>query len=252
MIKINLLPKTINEKAIIRNTAIIFGVLLVVIIATGVTFKSELVARTQKLQAQADQARAIETEVKNLQSQAQTTLSAIKPIEQKLDFIKAVMKYNQEYPKLYAQVAKWTYDKVNYLSMSCDGSTVTMNASVKSLDDLGRFLLNMYRATDLFTEVTISAVPGYGSGVGGAPAGSPTTPAYMPGMQVPGSQAPLAGLSAISDSMTNKLTSNDIAFTVTCKLKTPIVAPAFAGAGGTAAPGAPGAAAAPPPPAPSP
>ena len=30
-----------------------------------------------------------------------------------------------------------------------------MNATVKNLDDLGRYMMNMYRATDLFTQVTI-------------------------------------------------------------------------------------------------
>lgn len=242
MIKINLLPKTINEKAAIRNTAILFGVLLVIIIAGGVAFKAKLSNDTQALQAQADAARIIETEVKGLQAQAQTTLTAIQPIKQKLDFINAVLDYNQQYPKLYAQIAKWTYDKVSYSSMQCDGAVVTMAASVKSLDDLGRFLLNMYRATDLFTEVTISGVPGYGAAGSGTTAGG--APPFMPGMQLPGSQAPLAGLGAISSSMVNAPPQSGIAFTVTCKLKTPIAAPAFGAAAG-ATPGAPGAAPAP-------
>lgn len=233
MIKINLLPKTINEKAAIRNTAIIFGVIFIAIIVAGFVVKSKLAATTQEVQAQTDAAKIIEARVKDLQAKASDEKNSIQPIDQKLKFITDVLKYNQEYPKLYAEVAKWTYDKVSYSSLSCDGTQVIMNARVKSLDDLGRFLLNMYRATDLFTSVTISAIPGYGaSNSNGSPAaGGASAPSFEPAGQMPGSMAPLAGLNAISSSMEKSEKKSGIAFTVTCKLKTPIVAPALGGGG---------------------
>ena len=237
MIKINLLPKTINEKAIIRNTAILFAVLLVAIMAAGFTVKSKLAASTLELQAQTDAAKQIETRVKDLQSKAQSQLDSIKPIETKLKFIDDVVKYNQVYPDLYAKVARWTYDKVSLSSMSCDGTQVTITASVKSLDDLGRFLLNMYRATDLFTSVSISGVPGYGAANGASQdgTGGNAGPSYMQPSMGMASMAPLAGMGAIASGVDKKPAPGYIMFTAVCKLKTPITAPAFAGTGGSTA-----------------
>lgn len=243
MIKINLLPKTINQKRVIRNTAIMFACLLILVIAAGIAYGVKLkgdVADMEQLAAAAEQAK---TEVEGIKKRADEITASIAPIKQKVDFINAVLEYNKAYPKLYEEVAKWTYDKVALDSLQCDGTQIQMAARVKTLDDLGRYLLNMYRATDLFTEVTISGIPGYGSGPGAGGQG----PSYGPmGGQIGGSMASLAGLQAIESGVDRAGSGvygggKWINFTVTCKLKTPIVAPQFAGAGATAAGQQPGA-----------
>jgi len=234
MIKINLLPKSITEKRVMRNLMVLFGVVLVMIIVGGTAFSMSTRSAAADMEQQAATAEANKARVEGIEQQAQKMLESVKPMQQKLDFINAVLSYNGEYPKLYEEVAKWTYEKVSYLLMSCDGSTLTIAAKAKSLDDVGRYLLNMYRATDLFSEVVISGVPGYGAqqtmgGMGGF------------GGEIGGSQASLAGIGAISSSIGNAPLDNSITFGVSCKLKTPITAPAF-GAAAAAAPGAPGAA----------
>lgn len=263
MIKINLLPRTINEKAVIRNTAIAFAVVLIAIVVGGLTYASKLGKDVSDREAAAVTAEQWQKKVEDIQKQASDQKSSVKPIQDKLDFINAVLKFNGVYPKLYSDVAKWTYEKVMYTGMACDGTQLIISARTKNLDYLGRYLLNMYRATDLFTEVTISGVPGYGkdsqsltnAGFGGSAAGAalPATP--MPSMPsatagpsftpsgVGGDQSSLAGIGAISDSMQKVPAQKGwIDFTVICKLKTPIVAPSFAAAGaaagGAAAPGA--------------
>ncbi len=242
MIKINLLPKTINQKLVIRNTAILFACLLLLVIAAGIVYGIVLkgkVAEMEQMAAAAEQAKA---EVEGIQKRADEITASIAPIKQKVDFINAVLEYNKAYPKLYEEVAKWTYDKVALDALQCDGTQIQMVARVKTLDDLGRYLLNMYRATDLFTEVTISGIPGYGSGPGATGQDGSFGPG---GGQIGGSMASLAGLQAIESGVERAQSGvyaggKWINFTVTCKLKTPIVAPQFAGSGSTAAGQQPG------------
>jgi Tfp pilus assembly protein PilN len=243
MIKINLLPRTINEKKVVKNTAIMFGALVVVVALIGVLYAQLfLVPQVQAEEQLATQTETLEAEVNKIETDTKGVRDKIPPLQNKLTFIKNVLDYNLKYPKLYEDIAKWTYEKVAYMGMGCDGAEVTMAARTKSLDDLGRFLLNMYRATDLFTEVTISGVPGYpmaGNTGGGSPG--------MQGMQGAGGggpQANLSGIDAISAGVQNAPPDGYIGFMVKCKLKTPITAPAFAGA--QAAPGTPGAPATPP------
>ncbi|MCE5322638.1 hypothetical protein LLG46_04885 [bacterium] len=249
MIKINLLPRTINEKAVIRNTAIAFGVVLIAIIVGGFVFSTNLGNQVSQKESEAQAAEAWQSRVEGIQKQAADQQASVKPIKDKLDFINSVLKFNGVYPKLFSDVAKWTYEKVMYTGMACDGTQLVITAQTKNLDYLGRYLLNMYRATDLFTEVTISGVPGYGDA--GAASVANGFPNGMPGEMSPqmsgpsfdpGTQSSLAGISAISSSMQNIPGEKGwISFTVLCKLKTPITAPSFAGAGGSAPVGAPGA-----------
>ena len=240
MIKINLLPRSINEKRIIRNTAMLFAFLLVVVIAGGMTFYTKLRNNVQTTEQLATVTEAWEARVQGIQKQGQDMTASIQPLQQKIDFISGVLEYNQKFAALYEQVGKWTYERVVYASMQSDGNVVAMQARAKSLDDVGRFLLNMYRATDLFTEVMISGVPGYPSNQS-SNVGDPGGPDYAAGGQISGSQASLAGIGAISSSVDKKPEGGTwIDFTVTCRLKTPIVAPAFAGAAAGAVPAGPG------------
>jgi Tfp pilus assembly protein PilN len=245
MIKINLLPRTINEKAAIRNTAIVFAVVLVAVVVGGLTFSLNLANQVSQKESEAQTAEAWQKKVEDIQKQASDQRSSIKPIKDKLDFISAVLKFNGVYPKLYSEVARWTYEKVMYTGMACDGTQLVISARTKNLDYLGRYLLNMYRATDLFTEVTISGVPGYGKDSGslanaGFGAGMPGTPPMAgPSFTPSSSQPSLAGIDAISSSMQRVPSQKGwIDFTVVCKLKTAVAAPSFAAAGGTTAPAA--------------
>lgn len=250
MIKINLLPRIINEKKAVRNTAILFGVLLVATIAAGMTYNSRLHAAVMDMEQQASAAEAWKQRVEAIKTETTNVQGQTKPIQQKVDFITAVLDYNGKYPKLFEEIAKWTYEKVQYTSMQSDGKVVRMQMRVKTLDDLGRYLLNMYRATDLFTSVTISSLPGYprdGSAGAPSPSGMP-----MPGIPYAGPDmsdetggggpgASLAGIGAIRTGVQqapDQASYFDI--TVDCTLKTPIDAPQFAGGAGGGAPGAPG------------
>ena len=241
MIKINLLPKSIYQKRTVKRTAMLFAVILVAVIAAGITYSVKLAADVRDMEQQASDAEAWESRVKQIQAQAQGVRSSAEPIKWKLDHINAVLEYNVQYPKLYEEIAKWTYEKVNYTSMQSNGSAVAMTARVKTLDDLGRYLLNMYRATDLFTQVSISGVPGYPKGTSKTP-GAPGIPGG-PGGGVFGGPTDYAGLPMITESIEEAPVEEWIDFQVNCTLKNPISAPSFEtgaaaeGAAGTTGPG---------------
>jgi Tfp pilus assembly protein PilN len=238
MIKINLLPKTLNEKLALRNTAILFGVVLLVLVTGGVGYSFRLQGQVQKMEADATAAEQYEARVKAIQDQTAQLLASVQPIQAKLDFINNVLKYNLEYPKLYEQVARWTYEKAVLDSLQSDGSIVTLKGRVKSLDDLGRYLLNMYFATDLYTEVRITQAAGFGSKSEGSDTGGPSP--FM-GREISGSHATQAGIEAITSSMAQKAPGQAswISFTAVCKLKTPISAPAPPGGAAPSPDGAP-------------
>jgi Tfp pilus assembly protein PilN len=239
MIKINLLPKSIYEKKIVKNTAVLFGVLVVAILAIGVLYtQMVLVPQVQQEEDLATQTEALEKEVIAIEGERDEWLAKIPPVKNKLTFINNVLEYNKKYPKLYEDISKWTYEKICYTGLACDGTQVSMSARARSLDDLGRYLLNMYRATDLFTEVTISGVPGYPAGANSFGGGGISMPQGSPGS---GPQASLAGMPAIAESVMSGPMARYISFTVNCKLKTPITAPTFSG-GAAAAGGDPNAA----------
>ncbi len=243
IIKINLLPHTIDQKRVVRNTAILMGVILLLVIGAGVAYSVKLQTKVEEMEKLAAETEAWKARVENIQKQAQEVRSQTEPIKQKLEFINKVLQYNLEFPKLYEEIAKWTYAKVQLMSLQCDGQQVVMQAYVKRLDDLGRYLLNMYRAVDLFTEVTISGIPGYKQEAGQTGGTSGIQP--LVGGQISGSMAPLAGIQAIQAGVQRAEAAgyapSGITFTVTCKLKKPIVAPQFGGAAQAGQPGVPGA-----------
>ncbi|MGI6294898.1 MAG: PilN domain-containing protein [Armatimonadota bacterium] len=229
MIKINLLPRTINEKAVVRNTAIMFGGLIVLVALVGVLYTQLfLIPQVRAEEDLATQTEALEQEVLGIEKEvAEWRTNKIPPVQKKLTFINDVIAYNQKYPQLYEEIAKWTYEKISYVALASNGTEVNMVARAKNLEDLGRFLLNMYRAQDLFTEVAISGVPGYpmGSADGGGGFVQQSEPTSGGG----GPEANLAGIGAITAGVQAAPATGYIGFTVKCKLKTPIVAPTFAG-----------------------
>ena len=224
MIKINLLPKTINEKRVVRAIAILMGVIFVAVVAAGFTLNMKFTANAADMEQQADDAEARKAYVDGIKTETQSVIAKTKPIKTKTDFIENVLKYNVDVTELYEEITKWAYEKVEYRSLQFNGTNVRMQARVKNLDDLGRYLLNMYRATDLFTQVTIDGVPGYPRqarsllSMGGYYGGYDEAAPYD-----------LAGIGAITTGIERKPEEDWIDFTVDCVLREPISPPTIEG-----------------------
>jgi hypothetical protein len=242
VLKINLLPPYILEKRKVRRAALLFGILFVALIAGMLAWWAKLGSQERDLQTRlADmQQKAAMVTAKQAMVAAEKAKSPI--IQNKVKFIEDVMAYNLKAPKLYEELAKYTYSRILYASVQPSGNQITIQAHARSVGDCGRYLLNMYRASHIFSSVGISAVPGWSSdgsvstGAAAAQAGPMMSGAPMPGMTgmlgAPGAQ-PAGGGSSIS--------TKGFDFSVVCTLVEPISAPAYGNTGAEASPGmAPG------------
>lgn len=161
MLKINLLPPYIFEKRKIRRTAILFGVLVGCVAAGMFGWYSMLAARERDLNSEVLMWEQKAAEVKSLEDQAAAEEAKSPPIKSKVDFIEKVMAYNLEYPKLYEELAKYTYSRILYRSVEPSPNQLKIAAHAGSVGDCGRYVLNMYRASHIFTSVRIDGVPGW-------------------------------------------------------------------------------------------
>lgn len=226
MLKINLLPKYIYERRKIYKLASIFGVLFIAIVFGMFAWWFMLGNKEIILTGQVDEMELKTSILNDLQKQVDGEKAKLPPVESKVKFIEDLMAYNLKVPQLYEELAKYTYARILYKSVTPAGNQLTIQAHAGSLADCGRYLMNMYRATHIFNSVTINAVPGWSDSAGAAQGAG--QPAGQPAAAEP---------------------SSGFDFTVTCALVNPISAPAYAppGAGGEGAPGEGGASGASPP-----
>lgn len=192
MLKINLLPKYIFDKRKVRQTAVVFVVLFVGVVAGMVAWHLSLAAKERDLRMQVADMQQKADEVKAIEAQATAEEQRLPVIQGKVSFIESVMQYNLEYPKLYEELSKYTYNRIMYISVDPSGGQLKVGAHARSIGDCGRYLLNMYRASHIFSSVGIDAVPGW------------------PSQSTTGGQG--------------------FDFNVTCNLAKPIAAPSFGGA----------------------
>ena len=257
MLKINLLPAYIREKRVIRRMAMGFGILIVVIIAgilVASLILSSRIARQDTAVADMEQRKAVVDQIQTMTAAEQGKLSTI---QSKISFIEGLMAYNLRVPALLDELARYTYGRIVYKSVQITSDTLTIQAHAKNVGDCGRYLLNMYRASHKFSSVAIDKIPGWSEGGGTSSEASPSSPP-MPGGPMPGGPPLIPGALvmagppvSIESGRSSEGPSSGFDFTVTCKLREPIVAPVYAmqsagAAGAAGAPGAAGAGAAPP------
>ncbi len=190
MIKINLLPANIFTARTIKRLIALFAVVLVLIVAAGFLYKSSIDKQTAELKAQYDVAARLLAEKQSADQETGNLQAANATTTARVEFFQAVEDYNLKYPALFEAVARMTYRKVYYTSLTPvnNGTGLTMTAYAPSLTDAGRYLLNMYRGHATFSAVSISGVPGFPAGDAGAagsgmpaPSMGPTTmPTSMP------------------------------------------------------------------------
>ena len=190
-VKINLLPKSYYEK---RSAKILSAFLLVVLVAVvgGLFFykinfiDTEIDDLNQKIAYAQD----IKQKVDALNAEVEQKKADVAYYTKRVDFMKSVLRFNKSIPRIFEDVATWTYEKVQYQTLGTDGSSVTIRGRARSLDDVGRYILNLYKAQSVFNSVTLS-IDGFGGGSGagrmGMPGGiSSPMPGITPGMPSPG------------------------------------------------------------------
>jgi len=159
MLRINLLPSYValrrKNKKFIAGWIVGFAAVVTAMLLFEFLYLQPKLNNETQLAEAADQAH---TYITNEQALAASTLSAVAPIQAKIDFFNAVQAYNLDYLKLYMTVARFTSPKILYTGMTVSGSTLTINAYTPSIADLGRYLQVMYHEPDI-SSVSISSIP---------------------------------------------------------------------------------------------
>lgn len=240
MIKINLLPKGLYEKKIVRNLAVMFAVLAMVVAGGGVGYRMKLAADIGRMTAEVEDIEARQKMVQGLKANVQQEAAKLAPIQAKVKFIEEVFAHNEKWPKLYEELAKYTYKKVLYRRLTPSQNGLQIDAFTPSISDAGRFLLNMYRANDIFSSVTISGLPGYprdqsgiaaiSGALGMVPTGEPQSAGPLPTGVSPHLYR-YGGMEAVSTGVARAAAEalRGLNFTVTCTLREQITAPALPG-----------------------
>jgi len=160
VLKINLLPSYIYEKRKVRQVMVLFAILVLGVAGGMFGWISMLNKQKADLNMQVTDMEAKANEVKGIEAQAAAEEGKAPPMKNKVDFIEGIMAYNKEYPKLYEELARYTYSRILYKSIEPSGNNqLKITARARSVGDCGRYLMNMYRASHIFSAVTIDAVP---------------------------------------------------------------------------------------------
>ena len=165
MLKINLLPSYIYERRKTRRAITLFAILLLAVGAGMFGWFSALTRVKQNLDLEVADMEQKADAVKALEAQAVAEEGKAPPMQQKINFIEGIMAYNTEYPKLYEELARYTYSRVLYRSIEPSSTSLKIAARTRSVGDCGRYLLNMYRASHVFSSVTIENVPAWSGSI---------------------------------------------------------------------------------------
>lgn len=223
MLTINLIPRYYFERQAVRKLMTVFGVLLVLVVVAMLGLMVQTQGKINQANEEIQQNQPNADKATQLEQQAQQVRQEIEPTKQKVDYIKAVMKYSTAYLSVLQGLTRYTYRNIQYYSVTpaADGASITIDGWAPSIVDAGRYLLGLYRSTSLFRSVTsFTGVPGYrtsGSSPGGGGGGDQAVASFQQGTRL------------------------GFSFKATLALNNPIAAPTYAGPGGAAA-GQPGAA----------
>lgn len=221
-IKVNLLPKSYYEVKSAKKLVILFALLLVVLLVVSIFWKIKINESTSAIQKKIDIANNYKKQIDAINLEISNRQAEVAYFQIRVDGIKKVLDFNKTIPGPFLEVAKWTYEKVQYTSLGINGSSVTIEARARSLDDIGRYILNLYKASDTFNPGSISlTIDGMGSGGGTGASGM----SGMPGMG--GGMPGMSGSSSMPGAMPGAMPS------VTPNMTTPsaIASPATGGMG---------------------
>lgn len=180
MLRINLLPAYLGEKRKVRTAIVLVSVVLIAIIAAGLGYNfGPLQTQVKDEDAKATAREADAQAERDIESKTASIRSAIAPLGEKVALVEAVRYHNKLYQKIYRQAAAYTYKEIELNSMSISGSTLSMTAYAKQIDDIGRFYIYMFGNPDV-TAVSISGVPSYQEMLRQTPVSYPGGPPPIP------------------------------------------------------------------------
>ncbi len=253
MIRINLLPASIHDPAKKRNLVLLsliaWAVIAVVLGGMALQLRS---TETEKI-SERDRQMALAKKVDELEAEKNAIVADTEPVKARNDRIADIRRHNTVYVDLYEDVARNTMDTVRYEALSASGSSCSITAVTRTLDDIALYLQTMLNATDRSGKPLVTAVQlgqftplrPEGAQFGGASVSATgqagSAPTTMPGMStmptlgggmagttMPGLLGPSTGMSASTAtggaSAGQAANRSGYRFPVTLALATPVPA----------------------------
>lgn len=161
MLKINLLPPYLQQRKLMKVAFAVVAVVLLLEVAVVFAARQQPVQAQKALQADLQEKSSGLTQVKSLESSSQQVLTQEQAFSPKFDFFKQVMEYNESYPDLYSETARYTYREATVLNLEASGNVLRFTAYVANPADVSRLMLGLSRCS-LFQGVpTITGLPGW-------------------------------------------------------------------------------------------
>ncbi len=159
-LRINLLPAYIAERK--KRIAAIAGAsgLFAAVLAGSLFMWFTAKTAADNRETEADEQETLANAVTATKAETARIRSAIQPLQDKVDYVEAARFYNGWRQKIFRRAAQYTYNNVEYNSMSVTGNTLTMNGYATSVGDVGRYYITMFGNPDI-TALSISGVPGW-------------------------------------------------------------------------------------------
>jgi Tfp pilus assembly protein PilN len=150
MLRVNLLPAYLGEQKKRTTHYVLAGLLLTAVVGAmlGWHFGQVKPAELKMAEEAADADRRA-TEVETLRSKTDTLETTIKPLKDKVNFVKQVRWYNGLRPRIFEQAARYTDPRVEYTSMAVTGDTLAIKGRVKKLSDAANYYLAMSANPDV-------------------------------------------------------------------------------------------------------
>lgn len=161
MIRIDLLPGYVAKRRLTVQLMFVFCLLFIAVTGGSLAYNyMYLVPQAETQEGLANTAQGLRTQIDGVNAKTQEITAQAGPVQQRLDFVNAVQAYNRAWPALYNQLAKYTDTKLVYSSAQVSGDSMTINAYTPSIEEVGRYLEEIYKEPD-FSSVTIDHLPGY-------------------------------------------------------------------------------------------
>lgn len=160
MLRINLLPAYIAERRKTRAAIAGFSALFAGVTAAMLAFFLYQSGQVALRETEANDQEILAQQVQGIQSDASRIRSEVQPILAKRDFVDGVLFYNTLRPRIFRNLAAYTYRNVEYNELALQGQTVSIKAFAREVSDVGRFLITMFGNPDL-AAVSVSGLPGW-------------------------------------------------------------------------------------------
>jgi len=161
MLRINLLPSYVQQRRLTKRLVPLFALIFALCVAAPLALyfyqRNQLAALTQ----QANDAVTGKSNTDALKTQATTTIAQVGPIQAKLQFIDDDYDHIRQVVALWNRLADTTpKNSFIYTGASVSGTTMSIKAYSKSVEEVGRYLQVMYHEPD-FVTVAVDHIPAY-------------------------------------------------------------------------------------------